>query len=179
MPFQAAWGTQSHLHAETLFWMKFARLNGISDEMTEFVESFKSQALRTSHPFKDRQTQLPGAAGSIKFGGCAMKANQQTQLFEIDTEPEESAHPQDAARLVDVRLWVPDRTQPTYQVTPYTSKGKVAGYPVWLKAASVGAAERGGRALLKMLGQKGKFHVSARPYSPLHDPAFRGYVRPI
>jgi hypothetical protein len=37
------------MHAETLFWTKFAQLNGISEEMTEFVESFKSQALDELH----------------------------------------------------------------------------------------------------------------------------------
>lgn len=110
-----------------------------------------------------------------------MRGDDQQRLFETAAESEDvrpnvrEPAPTPSAALYAQRA----RTLPMWQVTPYTYKGKLAGAPVWLKAGSRGAAERGGRRLLKMFGQKGKFYVSAWPYSPLHDSAFRGYVRAL
>lgn len=66
-----------------------------------------------------------------------------------------------------------------YEVTPYDGKGRVAGQAVYILSASREGAESAGTMLLRAMGQRGRFRASARPYNPLYDSAFRGYVRAL
>jgi hypothetical protein len=69
---------------------------------------------------------------------------------------------------------------PTWAVTPVDGYGKHIGPPVHVRAGSKESAETYGRDVIRQIhGRRGRFGVLASPYSPLHDPAFRGYVRAL
>jgi hypothetical protein len=64
-----------------------------------------------------------------------------------------------------------------WKVTAYTGKNrdKVLGQS-FVKACSESQAIELGRRALRLIGVRGRFQVSASPYSPLRDLAFLGYV---
>jgi hypothetical protein len=64
-----------------------------------------------------------------------------------------------------------------WKVTAYTGKNrdKVLGHS-FVKACSESQAIELGRRALRLIGVRGRFQVSASPYSPLRDLAFLGYV---
>lgn len=64
-----------------------------------------------------------------------------------------------------------------WKITAYTGKNrdKVLGH-TWVKAYTESEAVDLGRRALKIIGVRGRYQVSASPYSPLRDSAFCGYL---
>jgi hypothetical protein len=64
-----------------------------------------------------------------------------------------------------------------WKVTAYTGKNrdKILG-STWVRAFTESDARELGRKALRLIGIRGRYQVSASPYSPLRDIAFLGFV---
>jgi hypothetical protein len=67
-----------------------------------------------------------------------------------------------------------------WKVTAYTGKNRdiVLGHG-YVRAVTESQAVELGKRALRLIGIGGRYQVSARPYSPLADYEFHGYVRAI